>query len=230
MASAALRGAEGQRNAARFRAILFAPAPHGAWRFYESDMSATFLVTGFEPFAEHRSNSSWDALELLRPTWPAAIVARRLPVDYLLAHRELRRALVELRPRAVLCTGLARGEVFRIEQRARRPAALAAQPGDAESWGRWPWDEMRRALADADVRSVDSSDAGQYVCESTYWSLLNVPRDPQAPQLPEFAAFLHVPPESALFPLGTIARAVGSVVQRRWAALSVPRELNEEIV
>jgi len=190
-------------------------------------MSATFLVTGFEPFAEHRTNSSWDALELLRPSWPSAIVARRLPVDYLLAHQELRRALTELRPRAVLCTGLARGEVFRIEQRARRPAALAAQPGAAESWGRWPWEEMRRALADAEVRSVDSFDAGQYVCESTYWSLLNCGQEPQAP---EFAAFLHVPPESALFPLETIARAVGSVVERRWAELSVPRRLNEEIV
>jgi len=192
-------------------------------------MSATFLVTGFEPFAEHRTNSSWDALELLRPSWPHAIVARRLPVDYLLAHQELRRALTELRPRAVLCTGLARGEVFRIEQRARRPAALAAQPGAGESWGRWPWEEMRRALADAEVRSIDSSDAGQYVCESTYWSLLNWGQEPQA-QAPEFAAFLHVPPESALFPLETIARAVGSVVERRWAELRVPRGLNEEIV
>ena len=184
-------------------------------------MSATFLVTGFEPFAEHRTNSSWDALELLRPSWPTTIAARCLPVDHLLAHQELRRALAELRPRAVLCTGLARGEVFRIEQRARRPAALAAQPGDLESRGRWPWDEMRQALDDAQVRSIDSSDAGQYVCESTYWSLLNYQQqDQQEPQPPEFAAFLHVPPESALYPLETIARAVGSVVQRRWLELA----------
>lgn len=192
-------------------------------------MSATFLVTGFEPFAEHRTNSSWDALELLRPSWPSAIVALRLPVDYLLAHQELRRALEELRPRAVLCTGLARGEVFRIERRARRPAALAALPGEAESWGRWPWDELRRALDVAAVRSTDSSDAGQYVCESTYWSLLNYQQVPPA-GAPEFAAFLHVPPESPLCPLETIARAVGSVVERRWAELSGPRILNEEIV
>jgi pyroglutamyl-peptidase len=196
-------------------------------------MSATFLVTAFEPFAEHRTNSSWDALEQLRPHWPEAIVARRLPVDYLLAHQELRRALAELRPRAVLCTGLARGEVFRIEQRARRPAALAAQPGDLDSRGRWPWEEMRRALEAAEVRSVDSFDAGQYVCESTYWSLLNYrqedPRDRQQQVQLEFAAFLHVPPESALYPLETIARAVDSVVQRRWAALEFADEFNETI-
>ena len=80
---------------------------------------------------------------------------------------------------------------------------------------------MRQALDDAQVRSIDSSDAGQYVCESTYWSLLNYQQqDQQEPQPPEFAAFLHVPPESALYPLETIARAVGSVVQRRWLELA----------
>ena len=193
----------------------------------ESGMSATFLVTGFEPFADHRSNSSWDTLELLCSVWPRAIAVRRLPVDYLAAQYELRRALDELRPRAVLCTGLARGEVFRIELRARRPAALAAQPGEIESWGRWPWEEMRRALARAEVRTIDSSDAGQYVCESTYWSLLNYTA-PVGVAPPEFAAFLHVPPESPACPLQTIARAVGNVVESRWAGLSHPNGLNEE--
>ena len=178
-------------------------------------MSATFLVTGFEPFAEHRNNSSWDALQLLRPTWSDAIVTLRLPVDYGAAHAELRRALVRLRPRAVLCTGLARGEVFRIEQRARCPIALAHEPGEPESRGRWPWDEMQRALDEAGVRGIPSEDAGQYVCESTYWSLLNCSSAPA-----EFAAFLHVPPESERIPLTTIARAVGLIVGRRLSALT----------
>jgi pyroglutamyl-peptidase len=178
-------------------------------------MSATFLVTGFEPFAEHRSNSSWDALQMLRPTWPEAIATLRLPVDYTAAHAELRRALSELRPRAVLCTGLARGDVFRMEQRARRPAALAHEPGEAASRGRWPWDEMQSALDEAGVQGVWSEDAGQYVCESTYWSLLNCSGGSAA-----FAAFLHVPPESAAIPLTAIARAVGLVVGRRLSMLA----------
>jgi len=180
-------------------------------------MSSTFLVTGFEPFGEHHTNSSWDALELSRPTWPEAITIRRLPVDYRAAHLELRRALGELEPRAVLCTGLARGDGFRIERRARRPAALEDVPGAAESWGRWPWDELRSALADAGVRSVDSEDAGQYVCESTYWSLLNYA--PVGPR-PELAAFLHVPIESAHYPLERIARSVGLAVTRTQASLA----------
>ena len=184
-------------------------------------MSATFLVTGFEPFGPHRSNSSWDALELLKPRWPADIVALRLPVHHVQAHEQLRRALVELQPHAVLCTGLAAGEVFRIEHRARRPAALAAERGELESRGRWPWEEMRGALQRAAVRVVDSEDAGQYVCESTYWSLLTY----DAPPAPPCAAFLHVPPVSPQIPLEIIASAVGSVIETRHTALT--REARE---
>lgn len=178
-------------------------------------MSETFLVTGFEPFGEHRNNSSWDALELLRSEWPSAIVIRRLPVDHHAAHRELRRHLAELAPRAVLCTGLAKGRVFRIERRARHPIALLHEPGSAEARGRWPWNEMETALGTAGVPWVTSEDAGQYVCETTYWSLLEQGQT-------EFAAFLHVPPESDDFPLARIAAAVRSVVLARHAALAQP--------
>jgi pyroglutamyl-peptidase len=189
-------------------------------------MSATFLVTGFEPFGEHRTNSSWDALALARIAWPDAIAVRRLPVDYRAAHLELRSALEQLQPRAVLCTGLARGDGFRIERRARRPAALADVPGAAESWGRWPWDELRGALDDAGVRSVDSEDAGQYVCESTYWSLLN---HGGMGVEPELAAFLHVPPESERYPLALIARSIGLVISRRLVGFARQDGLSEEI-
>lgn len=178
-------------------------------------MSATFLVTGFEPFGPHRRNSSWDALTLLRPSWPDDVAVRCLPVDYALAHQRLRSVLQELQPRAVLCTGLAAGEVFRIEHRARRPAALAGEPGAEELCGRWPWEEMRSALQRAAVRVIDSQDAGQYVCESTYWSLSSY----SAPTAPRFTAFLHVPPEAPATPLELIARAVGNVVDARRTAL-----------
>lgn len=191
-------------------------------------MSATFLVTGFEPFKEHRTNSSWDALELLRERWPDDITALRLPVHYQRAHEALRAALAELQPRAVLCTGLAKGRVFRIERHARRPEALAGEGGEALADGRWPWHEMRRELEACGVPTVDSTDAGQYVCESTYWSLLTysvtesrIPEGRVAATrrgVPEFAAFLHVPPASEEQPLTLIARAVGRVVQARYSA------------
>lgn len=178
-------------------------------------MSATFLVTGFEPFGPHSTNSSWDALELLRPSWPEEVAVLRLPVDHVAAHDQLRRALRELRPRAVLCTGLAAGDVFRIEHRARRPAALSTEVGPDESRGRWPWEEMRSALQGVAVPFVDCEDAGRYVCESTYWSLLSY----DGPLAPQFAAFLHVPPAAPAHPLELIARAVGAIIDARRSEL-----------
>lgn len=181
-------------------------------------MSATFLVTAFEPFGEHRTNSSWDALEATSVSWPSEIATLLLPVDYRAAHTQLRQAIDDLNPRAVLCTGLAKGLVFRVERQARRPVALADEVGAARAGGRWPWAEMRQALGQAGVVTLDSNDAGRYVCESTYWSLLTYGT---ALRRPEFAAFLHVPPESQDHPIPRIAKAVGSVVQARAAALGV---------
>jgi pyroglutamyl-peptidase len=182
-------------------------------------MSATFLVTGFEPFREHRTNSSWDALALLGKTWPDSIVARRLPVDHRAAHAQLRSALEELQPRAVLLTGLAKGRVFRMERLARRPPELETELETDALFGRWPWDEMQQALEASGVEAVHSDDAGRYVCECTYWSLLSY----RGPAAPEFAAFLHVPHESEEHGIPRIARAVGQVVGNRHAQLSSGR-------
>lgn len=77
-------------------------------------MSATFLVTDFEPFGEHRTNSSWDALERLRERWPHDAVTLPPPVDHRAAHAALRHARGELAPTAVLCTG-SRRRRFRME-------------------------------------------------------------------------------------------------------------------
>lgn len=187
-------------------------------------MSATFLVTGFEPFGEHRTNSSWDALERLRERWPSDVVTLRLPVDHLAAHAALRRALDELEPTAVLCTGLAKGRTFRIESRARLPAQLShlfpASAGEsALALGRWPRDEMRRSLELSGVDVVESEDAGRYVCESTYWSLLTYAPATSSRQRPTFAGFLHVPNESSEYSIERIAAAVWRVVEARRAAL-----------
>jgi len=176
-------------------------------------MSATFLVTGFEPFGTHQTNSSWESLALLRARWPASIVTLRLPVDHQRAHLELRRALDALTPTAVLCTGLAPGDVYRIEHRARRHVSFG-DVGPELVLGRWPWLEMRAALESSGVVAVDSDDAGQYVCESTYWSLLSY-----AGPAPAYAGFLHVPPLSPEHPVERIATAVASVVDARFSRL-----------
>lgn len=143
------------------------------------------------------------------------MLARCLPVDYQRAHEELRKLLVAHEPRAVLCTGLARSG-FRIERMARRPAALTNTPGAEQLEGSWPWLEMSSELARAGESAPQSWDAGRYVCESTYWSLLSFRAEHG---FPEYAAFLHVPPSSDEFPVERIALAVASVLDARRSAL-----------
>jgi pyroglutamyl-peptidase len=178
-------------------------------------VSVTFLATGFEPFAEHRTNSSWDALCSLKGAWQADMLAHCLPVDCQRAHEHLRELLVMHEPRAVLCTGLAR-DGFRIERLARRPAALTSVAGPERIEGSWPWQEMLTELARAGERSPESWDAGRYVCESTYWSLLSFRAEHG---FPEYAAFLHVPPRSEEYPIERIARAIANVINARRAQL-----------
>jgi pyroglutamyl-peptidase len=182
-------------------------------------MSETFLVTGFEPFGEHRTNSSWEAIRRLRSGWPEDIVSLELPVDHRLAHELLRQTLDERAPHAVLCPGLAKGNVFRVEHNARRPSMLGDASEQERLEGRWPWLEMHAALGQTGVQVIDSHDAGQYVCESTYWSLLAYAGNARPP---EFAAFLHVPHESDDNPLDRIAAAVDSVVRARHASFTSP--------
>jgi pyroglutamyl-peptidase len=181
-------------------------------------MSATFLVTGFEPFGEHRTNSSWDALERQRPSWPESVVTLRLPVDHRAAHFALRRALDELQPIAVLCTGLAKGSSFRVERQARHPIELGGEIDAQPIAGRWPWREMLGALEERRVPAIESFDAGRYVCESTYWSLLT--HDPSGAR-PAFAGFLHVPSPSNDHSIEDIAAAVAAVVDARRQALLI---------
>jgi pyrrolidone-carboxylate peptidase len=187
----------------------------------ESRMSATFLITGFEPFREHVTNASWDALQLLEADLPLGVVTRCLPVDQWRAHTALRQLLLEHEPLGVLCTGLAPGRVFRIERRARRPVELEQVQGADELFGRWPWQEMAAALTAVRVPSVDSLDAGQYVCESTYWSLLSLGQEQARDagngwRAPAFAGFLHVPPAGEVVPLHRIAEAIRRVVTVRY--------------
>jgi len=183
-------------------------------------MPVEILVTGFEPFADYVTNPSWEAVRLCRARWPANIASAELPVDRVRAHDRLRALLSELEPRAVLCTGVARGSVFRIEKLARRPIELAHVAGDERLDGHWPWAEMHGELEQLGLPILHSEDAGQYVCESTYWSLLSHRAQAENPQ---FAAFLHVPHESDVHTIERIAAAIDRIVDARSKGLPALR-------
>jgi pyroglutamyl-peptidase len=172
-------------------------------------MAQTVLVTGFEPFKQWTVNSSGEVARILGARMATLVRAAVLPVDHDAAYRRLIELLDEVRPKACLAMGLWAGSAFRIERYGRRCPGLGHIEGADELEGAWDWAEMERQLADTRKPVVHSHDAGKYVCDTTYWSLLDYRRRLGSP---ERAAFLHVPPLSETWSVEKIADAVGRVI------------------
>jgi pyroglutamyl-peptidase len=173
-------------------------------------MSKAVLLTGFEPFGEFLVNSSWEASRLVGQQLATQVLARRLPVDYMPARAKLITYLTRHKPVMCLCTGL--GPAFAIERVARKPVQFSTIAGSDILEGAWPWSEMEGQVQQAAGSVSVSYDAGEYVCESTYWSLLAFR---QQFGYPMYATFLHVPPLSADIPVEMIATAVRNVIHAR---------------
>lgn len=167
------------------------------------------LLTGFEPFGRHRTNSSWEAVRIAGAALgPAAHVAC-LPVHHHHARERLLSLLHELQPPICLLTGLATGSAVRIERQARKPSEFDGLSGTTRMSGHWPWREMHRAVRRVFSPVRFSDDAGGYVCESTYWSLLAHRSDCG---VPGDAAFVHFPPLSRRASAETLANVLLSIL------------------
>ena len=171
----------------------------------------TILLTGFEPFADFEVNSSWQAVQLLAEENNPQFICECLPVDYHAARERLLYLLGSHRPNTCLCTGLAAGDKFRLERHARKPGEFETLEGPSLLTGQWDWDKAMQSFQTKNLPAGLSEDAGQYVCESTYWSLL----DFQAQHgFPEKAAFLHVPPLSEDWPAKKIAAGMITMLEK----------------
>lgn len=172
----------------------------------------TVLVTGFEPFGEHAVNPSQLLAEAL-----GGVV---LPVSYTRAGDVLRAAIEERAPELVVCFGLAptRTEVS-VERFALNldDAAAADNEGVVSAQAIDPdgpvayrsslrVEEIVAALRAEGIPAGTSRDAGGYLCNHVFYSLLRA--------LPEGArgGFVHVPPLEVV-PLETLVRAGRIVLQ-----------------
>ena len=175
-------------------------------------VNGKILLTGFEPFANFKVNSSWQAVQLMAAEEKNLLVCECLPVNYHSARKQLANLLELHRPESCLCTGLAAGDRFRLERHARKPEQFSDLKGSTLYAGQWPWDEALESFQETNLPALFSEDAGQYVCESTYWSLLDF-RNQHG--YPEKAAFLHVPPLSEDWPIEKIASGIKAML--KWA-------------
>src|SRR5689334_4924379 len=131
------------------------------------------LITGFEPFADFAVNPSGEAAAPLAEEFGSDLAAHVLPVDFLRARQRLIGLLNEHHPRACLCRGLAPGKDFRIERVARRVSQFSHLSGEASHEGTLHFHVIEQTLTRLGAPWRYSDDCGLYVCESTYWALLD---------------------------------------------------------
>lgn len=184
-------------------------------------MDPVALVTGFGPFLDVEVNPSAHVATALDGALVAGhrVVARVLPVDYAGARAALDALVASHAPRCVLALGVARGDVVRLERGATnrvtsdRPDATGAvwagraltPGGPLRRHAALPLSRWADELDHGAPRVVASDDAGGYVCNATYYRLLELSEG----TIP--CVFVHIPPDCAaadLRALGTLCRSL----------------------
>lgn len=200
---------------------------------------AYILVTGFEPFGGGKTNGSWEAVKHLQGKQFGAdtVVVAQLPVVWGKAGEQLRGLILKYHPRAVIAFGQAGDEPVRIETVARNerkpykdnagalpPTGVVSASAPTTIPTALDVDAVRKSLQAAKIPVVESKDAGGYLCNETFYVLMN---DPDAQAVPR--GFVHVPPLDAtvqgadgsktVFDGKTLAAAADAVVSSVAASL-----------
>ena len=168
------------------------------------------LVSGFGPFLTVRENPSGQIASLLERQPPAETEVRavELPVSFERTTPQLTESMEQLsrRPQVLLGLGVHRKGYFRLERRARR-VLDSAKPdsdgrfassilplGERDRVTQFEIERYVECLTSEDLDPVMISEsAGGYVCERTYYALLEAGERLGVPAL-----FLHVPMEDFL--------------------------------
>ena len=146
--------------------------------------AAPILLTSFQSWRSHqRSNSSDDLLCALQSQGrlPAnSILLRNLPVSFDLAPIEVSSELRRQKPRAVVCCGMAEKRAYLSwEQQAKRAGRQTLQTSF----------NLKRLIYQTQLSQI-SYDAGSYVCNHLYYSVLEAAF---AQHEPPSVVFAHVP-------------------------------------
>ncbi len=154
-------------------------------------MPAKILLTSFTTWEAHQpSNSADDLLELVAQTREAASASldaqfhylRQLPVDYEQAPARIIETVSALQPHSIICCGMA-------ETRPRLSVeSCGSHRHDRDDIYQTPLplDQLVQDLAFTDI----SHDAGSFVCNHTYYSVL---KHVHIQELPSPCLFVHVP-------------------------------------
>ncbi len=164
------------------------------------------LITGFEPFGEHKTNSSWEAVRHLQGKQFShkTILVAQLPTVWEEAGKKLQVLIQKYHPVAVIAFGQAGKEPVRIELIAKNlrenikdnhaafpTSLLISKSAPATFKTTLDIRAIMQHLRQAEIPVVESSDAGRYLCNETFFILMSDPGAQWALKIPR--GFVHVP-------------------------------------
>ncbi len=146
-------------------------------------MPKTILLTSFDVWETHHvSNSSDDLVGLaIAAGWlpPQVQILRRLPVDWQLAPARVMAAINELQPDVIICCGMAENrQTLTVESNGKRQGEILTTGIELP------------VLIEPTIATEISHDAGNFVCNHLYYSVLqHIQAEPRSRQ----CLFIHVP-------------------------------------
>ena len=166
----------------------------------------TILITGFAPFGGDTVNASWQAVRALDGLVIAGhvIQVHCLPVTFADAPVQLLHHIGDLNPAIIICVGEARERnLVSLEQvacnliDARLADNAGAMPvnepitpdGPSDRQSTLPLADILTALRDAGIAAEISQTAGTFVCNATFYSLMDVAQHRRGVR----AGFVHIP-------------------------------------
>jgi pyroglutamyl-peptidase len=208
--------------------------------------SEYILVTGFEPFGGDVTNGSWEAVQHLngKHFGKATVVASQLPVVWSQTETKLRALIKLYKPVLVVSFGQAGDEPVRLETTAHNvrekiadnkgvspePGALYAR-GPAAVKSALPLAEIEGRLRKAGIPVQSSNDAGSYLCNAAFYTLMHDPGTDDAKSIRR--GFVHVPPlgakvksaqgKTTVFDKSLLEKTATIIVETCVATLSQPR-------
>ena len=168
------------------------------------------LVTGFEPFGGEKTNGSWEAVQHLDGTVIAdkQIVSYQLPVRWEKASEKLLGLIQEIHPVAVIAFGEAGAQAVRVEMVAKNfrdqyrdnsnkmpETNLISTSAPPSLRTTLNIDLITMRLQEASIPVTLSKDAGGYLCNETFFNLMNFSTADKLLNIRR--GFIHVPPLNA---------------------------------
>lgn len=175
-----------------------------------AEQSRVILVTGFEPFGGDITNSSWEAVRNFdgKHFDNATVVVAQLPVVWGRAAEKLRKLTKVHKPVAVISFGQAGEEPVLLETTAHNvreniPDNKEMLPQTLQIYSHaapalkttLPLPEIEARLRSARIPVRLSQDAGTYLCNEIFYTLMYDPGTDDTKKIPR--GFVHVPPLNA---------------------------------